>query len=253
MGENHKPKYTRQSFIEEIKKDASESCGVPVTVNDKRMEMLLRKAKRYFYQYYDGAVQESYLVVSKQAFGTNLFQERRMVQLPDCVKAIYQCQESDNYLFGHNPDPDYKSRKHFLGTALMGNSSDLVYSLTLTFYNDFVHQFDLRSVAFDYSENSNMLTILGRDPVGDLVLTVAEHVDETSLFRDHLFYNYVLGLAYKSIAKPLSVFDFKLIGGTTVNFSDIESEGNDLIQEVKDEIDDQINTADFFIVGDQTI
>ena len=109
-------------------------------------------------------------------------------------------------------------------------------------------------MAFDYNEDTNLLVIIGRDPRSDLLLSVGELIDEKALFRNELFYNYVLGMALKSIARPLSVFEFKLIGGTQVNFSDIMAEGQEMINEVKETIkDEQSGDAAFFIVGDQTI
>lgn len=251
------PRYTKAQFIEEIKKDASEYCGIPVTVNQQRIDQLIRKALKYFYKEYDGAGQENYLAISKDVFNQQRFKETRKIRLPDCIRAIFRVAEKGQYLNGPagvgNVDPDFSARKYRLGAALLGSGNDIVYSLAITYYNDFVDQFDLKTIAFDFNPLTRDLTILGRNPRTNVVLHVSEYIPEEDLYSDVNFYNYVLGSAMKAIARPLSVFEFKLIGGTTVNFSSIMEEGQKLLDEVKDEFEQQKNDGFLGIIGDEMI
>lgn len=251
---NSLPRYTKAQFIQEIKNDASDYCGIPVTVNDARFEQILKKARRYFYAEYDGAGQEAYIAIAKDVFSQPRFKETRKVRLPDCVRAVFRVAEKGNYLHGGgsgNPDPDFSPRKYRLGAALMGSSNDLVYSIALTYYNDFVDQFDLKTIAFDFSPLTRDLVFMGRNPLTNVVLHISEYVPEEDLYSDNNFYNYCLGLALKTIGRPLSVFEFKLIGGTTVNFSSIVDEGNQLIADVKEEFEQQKQDGFLGIIGDQ--
>lgn len=252
---NSLPRYTKKQFIEEIKNDASNYCGIPITVNEQRFEQILRKARRYFYANYDGAGQEAYLSISREVFKQPRFKETRKIRLPDCIRAIFRVAEKGNFLYGGGgeqpPDRDLAPRKYRLGAALMGSSNDLVYSIALTYYNDFVEQFNLRTLSFDYSPLTRDLTILGRDPKTEVILHLSEYIPEEDLYSDHLFYEYCLGEALKTIGRPLSVFEFKLIGGTTVNFSSIVDEGKELIDNVKEEFEQQKQDGFLGIIGDQ--
>ncbi len=251
------PRFTKKQFIEEIKSDASDYCGIPITVNEKRIEQLLTKARRYFYHEYDGAGQEAWLAISQAVFTQPRFLETRKIRLPDCIRAIFGVKEKGLYYNGPggstNADPDFSPRKYRLGAALLGSSNDLVYAVALTYYNDFVDQFNLKSLAYDFSPLTRDLTIIGRNPKTNVILHVSEYIPEQDLYSDELFYNYVLGLALKTIGRPLSVFEFKLIGGTTVNFSSIVDEGNQLIADVKAEMEDQRQTGFLGVIGDQMI
>jgi len=253
---NSLPRYTRNQFIEEIKADASDYCGIPITVNEKRLEQILRKARRYFYNNYDGAGQENYLAISRNVFAQPRFKETRKIRLPDCVRAIFRCAEKGNFLFGGGnqpPDGDLTPRKYRLGAALLGSSNDLVYSIALTYYNDFVDQFNLKTLAFDFSPLTRDLTILGRNPKSDVVLHISEYVPEEDLYSDENFYNYCLGQALKTIGRPLSVFEFKLVGGTTVNFSSIVEEGQSLLDDVDEKFEEQKQDGFLGIIGDQMV
>jgi len=249
------PRYTESQFIEEIKSDASDYCGIPVTVNEARIKQLIRKALRYFYTHYDGAAQEAWLAISKDVFTQKRFLETRKIRLPDCVRAIFAVKEKGQHYLGaggtSNVDPDFSARKYRLGAALLGSSNDLVYSIALTYYNDFVDQFDLKTLSFDFSPLTRDLTIIGRNPRTSVILHVSETIPEQDLYSDDNFYNYVLGLALKTIGRPLSVFEFKLIGGTTVNFGSIVDEGQKLIDDVKEEFEQQKNDGFLGIIGDQ--
>lgn len=249
------PKYNKQEFLQFIQDEVSEACGIPVSLKKTRIDRLINRAKTYFYQNYDGANQEGYIAIKPKAFSTDLFKKHRMIQLPDCVHAIWQVEESGtNKWFGTNPDSDYSKSRFQIGTALLGDADDLVFSLAVQYYEDFAMQFQLKSVAFDYIEETNRLLILGRDMLSKgLVCTGALYLPEEALFRNDLFQKYVLGMSMQSVGKPLSVFSFNLIGGTQPDFSEIKSEGEELIEEVKEAINDQGDNADFFIVGDQMI
>lgn len=255
---NHLPRYTKTQFIDRIKADASESCGIPITVNNERMEILLERARRYFYQNYDGAKQKAYIAIDRKVFEQPRFRETRKIRLPDCIHAVFRCAERGNYLFSGvgsegNPDPDFSPRKYRLGAALLGSSNDLVYSIALTYYNDFVEQFNLHTVSFEFNPLTRDLIIVGRDPKSNLVLSISEYINEDDLYSDDLFYKYMLGQALKTISKPLGVFQFKLIGGTALDLSEIKEDAAGYLEEVKEAFEEQRGDAAWFIIGDQLI
>lgn len=247
------PKYTKSEFYAEIRDTVSIDYGVGVTIRESKMDRILRDALRTFYSEYDGADEDQYIVIQKKAFRTPLFRQKRQIELPDCINAVYGLSEGNNYLGVGNEDKDYRKNRFQVGRAVLGSSQDLVYGIATAMYNDFVNQFDLRTVSFDYSELTNRLTIIGRTPVDDLVGRVSMNIEEGALYRDRLFFNYVLGQALKRTGGPLSVFDFKLIGGTSVNTSDMKNEGQKLIDEVMARFDEQRTDSGFWMEDDEAI
>ena len=150
-------------------------------------------------------------------------------------------------------DKDLQKAKFNIGRSILGSSQDMVYGLALQFYNDFVNDLDLKNIAIEYSDKTNKISIVGRDPQQFLICQVAMNIPLKDLAKDETFHNFILGHAYKLIATPLSIFQFNLIGNTQLNVNELISMGDPLLEEVEDDFDDQASDSSFWIDGDQNV
>jgi hypothetical protein len=244
---------TRSEFIEKIRSDVSEDYSISLALKPKRIDTIINNTLRHFWQHYEPATQTEYIILDVKMFQTESFKNTRRIKLPKCVRAVYECKETNGGLFINNINPDYRKTGNFWGTAVMGNSDNMVYAVTAQFYYDFTRKFVLRDIGFDYNDLSNDLLIQGRDPNIDVILVARINLDEEDVFNSDLFYRYVRAEAKKSLGTIGSIFDFKLIGETTLNISQIKDDGKEELAECKEEIKRNNSGGDFFIIGDQFI
>lgn len=254
-GKNFAPRRTREEFIAEIQETVLDDLGIRVTVNDRRINRIIREAKTYFYDEYDESWEEIYIYINPSAFKTPLFRSRRQIELPDCISEVFQVTEANSHMSfaGYGLDGDYKKERFHVGRAALGGSGNMVYGLAMEYYASFVNQFDVKEVSADFNANTNRLTILGRDPKISLFCRVAANIEEEYLMRDNVFFRYVLGRAYKSVSTALGVFDFQLIGGTSINKSEIKALADENLDYVEKRLDEQKGNAGFWLDGDQSI
>lgn len=239
---------TRAAFIDAVVDDITEGKSIPASPKEARVKTIIDRALKYFQEQDDEGSEFEYCVLARTAFETDLFRKRRQIQLPTCVEAVTNVQRLGNVLGGRNNEVDKDYRKTYFNFALAtsGNSSEMLTGVTQQYYNDFLGNFYLRTVGYEYNSHTHMLTILGKDPVENMIASMYVHIPDEAYFEMDRFFRYVTGMCKKSFS---STFDFvkqQTIGGREINTSQIRQEGLDLIKEVKDELKEQKQSVDFW-------
>jgi len=239
---------TRSAFIDRIIDEITEGKSIPASPKLDRIGTIVNNSLRFFKEKDDEGVEFEYIVLKKTVFETPLFKNRRQIQLPSCVEAITNVQRMGNVLGGRNSEVDKDYRKTYFNFALAtsGNSEEMLTGVTQQFYEDFLTNFHLRTVGYEYNSHSHMLTIVGKDPVETMIAQSYVHLPDESFFEMDRFFRYVTGMCKISFATTFSFVRQKTIGGREINVSDIKQDGKDLVKEVKDEIRDQQNAVDFW-------
>lgn len=258
---------TEQELIQEVKDEISHSCALPYNLNDQEIKRIIKRARAYFYDNYQYAVEDRIFVLGKELFSHPSFRATRQVQLPSCVRSVYDVREVNGSGLTGTPDRDFGDSK-LLGSELMLSpfvGDNLVYRTVLYSFFDLAKAYLLETFAFTYNKNTKKLTINGRDPsrVGvpsgtdtgtttgiftgyDVGVRAYIDIPEESLYDDELFVRYVLAEAKINIGRLLGTFEYNLPGGVRVNYNNIQSLGKEerteIIQMIKDE-----NTPSYFL------
>ena len=240
---------TEDALIQEVKDDISHSCALPYALNDLEIKRIIKRAKAYFHDNYQYAVESKIMVIDSKLFTEPQFRATRTIRMPDCVIGIWDVREVGGSGLIGTPDRDFSDSK-LLGSELMLSpfvGDNLVYRTVLYSFFDLAKAFLLESFAFTYNKNTKNLTISGRDPSNVNVAIRADvAIPDENLYSDELFVRYVLAEAKINIGRLLGTFGYQLPGGVTINASAIQSIG----QADKTEILAQIaseTTASWFL------
>jgi len=239
---------TRDEFIQLIKDEITVGCALPFSVPDKEFHRIINQALNWAKINYQYAVSPQYFVIKRSTFDSN-WKKTRTVLMPDCVISIFQVKEIKGHqslgYFGADFSADRMIAQEIYLSPF--GSDDLVMRTAYESYWDLTKAFFLENIAFDYNHNSKEFTVLGRDPKFDVFIQGYVAIADEKLFDDWTFQRYCSAQAKISLGRILTMFDFNLPGGITINGDDIKSEGKDELDEILEKIDDE-NAPDWMFI-----
>lgn len=260
---------TEEELIQEITDALNFSCALPYNLNPEEIKRIIKRAKAWFYDNYQYAVEDRVFVLANQIFQHQEFRRTRQIRLPESIITVYDVREVGGYGISGNPDRDFSDSK-LLGSELLLSpfvGDNLVYRTVMYSYFDLAKAYLLNSFAFKWNKNSKKLTVLGRDPgrsgkgnssqnaqlaqgfgVGgtDVAIRCFVALNDDDLFDDELFVRYCIAKCKIALSNMLSVFTYNLPGGVQINTADIRSTGEAELQEVMDMINGE-NTPSYFL------
>lgn len=265
---------TENELIQEINDALSFSCALPYNLNEQEIRRIIKRAKAWFYDNYQYAVEERIFILGKSLFAHPEFRSTRQLKLPDSIITVFDVREVGGAGISGNPDKDFGDSK-LLGSELLLSpfiGDNLVYRTVMYSYFDLAKAYLLPTYAFKWNKNTKNLTILGRDPnragMGnssnsnstqallaqgfasaggyDVAVRCFVAIVDEYLFDDELFVRYVIGKSKVSLGRMLGAFSYNLPGGVQVNSSDLITAGDTEVQEVMDMINGE-NTPSYFL------
>lgn len=260
---------TESELIQEIKDDLSHSCSLPYNLKDPEIKRIIKRARKWFYDNYQYAVEDRVFVLSNSLFSHQEFRKTRQLKLPDKIVTVYEVREVNGSGISGNPDRDFGDSK-LLGSELLLSpfvGDNLVYRTVMYSYFDLARAYMLETFAFKWNKNSKKLTIAGRDPnrsgIGgsvspqsnlngfdlggtDVAVRCFVALDDDELYDDELFVRYCIAKAKINLSRMLSAFNYNLPGGIQINPSELRSDGERELQEVMDMINGE-NTPSYFL------
>jgi len=230
---------TRSELINLVNGEITASCSIPFSVPDKELERIISLEERYIFREYRDAVQQAYYVLDKKYYYTDEWKSTRTFQMPDCVMSIRYIYEmtSGQRVFGiHDPDLTF-DRLMAADLYLTPLSSDQITYRTIQWsFWDLAKQFNLRDIQHGFNINTKRLIITGRDPVESLWLTTLNQIPNEDLYEDPVFIRWIIAKAKTQLARIIGTFNYTLMGGVQINYTDIRTEGQEELKELKDKI-----------------
>ena len=234
-------------FIADINSELSISCAIPIKLPEERIKVIINNAKDWAFDNYQYAVEEKLIIVPEALFQTAEFRATRAIKLPSDVISIFDFREMIGAgIIGPNQG-DFSQNRMMAADIYLNpfGSDNLMYRTIMFSMYDLARTYMLETIAFAYNKNSKKLLVKGRTPPRAAALHAYVKLADNELFDDELFRRYVKAKAKINLGRMLGTFNFTLIGGITINFDLIKSEGQEELQEIKDQISGE-DTADYF-------
>jgi hypothetical protein len=241
-------------LIANVNSELTGACMIPITIPKKEMVRIVTEAKKWFYKNYEDSVKDSYYVVPTAAFNTDLFKSSRQIPLPIAkadgsgnVISINELVQAGEMLIGagangFSMDADFTLDKFIFANAYALGGGTTVLGENLMYYVANENLFDMArqvlqpKVSYSYNRLSHTLTLLGKTPKHNCILSVYETIDDCSLYSDEIFHRYVVAKSKIQIGTMMTMFGYNLPGNITLNADAIKSDGQSELDGIKEEI-----------------
>ncbi len=251
-------------FIEYIQEEVSDASNMALEIKPDRIKSIIGESAKYFYEWHPQAVQRKHFLVKRSDIDkARADRMNSKIKLAEAIKFIFRIRKANSatalseasYLRSPLMGMNRFSSNMGMGMGLseggfgggMSGGSDMV-STALAMYEFQTFQSlsnGNRGVAHNWSEFTNEITFLS-DVDYDIVLECGVRVPITSLYDDRLFRQYVVGKSLESLSRIIGTYDFRLVGGVTVNWGDLKSDGKEMVEKVEEELKGY-NTGSFII------
>lgn len=247
--------FTIEEFIDSIQTELTIACALPKTLPDESIRVIIEKrALPWFYRSYQYAVQKLYFLVRKEAFQTEEFTKYNYVTVPCEIQSVvylYEVRGSSLFQLGINtPNLSVNlgvTNQPYLSSYVTTIGELGVYKTILDSMSDMLNQLNKYTLKFQYNQLNHRLHILTAVKY-DVIMEAYAEIPNENLFRDDLFFKYVVGYAKLQLGNMVGRYDFQLPGGIKIQAADLISQGKEEVKEVEDEIKNMSSSSWFFMV-----
>ena len=246
---------TIEELLDLVISDLTIGFSLPKTLPDTEIRRFIEtRAMKYFYQEYHYATSKVYYGIHKEAFRQEEYTKYSYITLPKEIQSvswIYPLQNASLYQLGINlPNLSVNlgvTNQPYLSSYVSTIGELGVYKTMLDSMSDMLNQLNKYTVKYDFNQLMHRLNILTAVD-NDLVLETYANIPAENLYEDQYFIKYVTGWSKMQLGSMLGRFDFTLSGGVKYNYSDLITEGKEMMKEVDDVIKEKINNSSFFIM-----
>jgi len=245
---------TIEEFVDLIQTELSVSCALPKTLPDANVRQVIEtRALPWFYRNYQFAVQKIYYHIKRDAFFTEEFTKYRYVNVPCEIQAVtylYEVRNASLFQLGIN-SPNLSvnlgvTNQPYLSSYVTTIGELGVYKTMLDSMSDMLNQLNKYTMRYSFNQLNHRLNILTNVKY-DVIMEAYANIPMENLFKDDLFYKYVVGWAKVQLGNMVSLYDFQLPGGIKINGANLVTQGQAEIKEVEEEVKSQSN-SNFFIM-----
>lgn len=246
--------YTIDELIDLIQNELTISCALPRTLPDANIRQIIEtRALVWFYRNYQYAVQKLYYFIHQDAFYTEDWTRYRFVQLPCEIQSIsylYEVRGDSLFQLGINtPNLSVNlgvTNQPYLSSYVTTIGELGVYKTVLDNMSDMLNQLNKYTLKFQFNQLNHRLNIL-TNVKHNVIIEAYANIPEENLFKDDLFFKYVVGYSKIQLGNMVGRYDFQLPGSIKINSSDLISQGKEEVKEVEEEIKN-MSTSSWFIM-----
>lgn len=243
-----------EQLIDIVQADLCVSGLFPKVLPDTEIYRLIKEhALEWFYKNYQFATIKSYYFMDKDCFQTEQYTKFKYFILPEEIESVVRIVKIDDpSLFQLGIQAPHLSinlgvtNQPFL-TSFVTTAGDLaVYRSVISAFSDQLNQMTKNTMKFRFNHIDKRIHLL-TDTTTDLVFDVYVRIEQEELFDFYLFKDYIIGLSRVRLGEAIGRFNFNMPGNFQYNASDMISQGQALVDEVKEKIKGETNTGWFFM------
>ena len=245
-------------FVQRIIQELTQSCALNLPIPASAIPPLILQAAQFFWANDDRAVEERWYCLPNSEF--NRCGPNKTAKLPDQIISVFGVYKStDQYSYGVMGD--FSLERMLLNSSALASSSGASMSnvygaaggynlmdVTAALYevNTFKAMFD-SPLTFNYNAFSGKLVLLGDLGSSDLLLATMQRCKIQDLYNNYYFFRYVVCLCKRALSTIYGMYEFKLPGGISINYSNL----SDQVSDEMDKIDEWIQNnraVDYFFM-----
>jgi len=247
--------YTIEEFVDGVQTELNIACALPKTLPDEAIRTIIeRRALPWFYRNYQYAVQKMYFFINKDAFFAEEFTKYNYVNSPCEIQSVvylYEMRGDSLFQLGINtPNLSVNlgvTNQPYLSSYVTTIGELGVYKTILDSMSDMLNQLNKYTLKYHFNQLNHRLHIL-TDVKHHVIMEAYADIPRENLFRDDLFFKYVVGYSKQQLGNLVGRYDFTLPGGVKIQASDLVSQGQAEVKEVEEEVKGQSNSSWFYMV-----
>ena len=245
---------TIEQLIDIVQAELTVSGLFPKTLPDQEIYRLVKEhALEWFYKNYHYSVIKTYYYMEKDCFKSDLYARYKYFILPEEIESITRIVKiADPSLFRLGIQAPHLSinlgvtNQPFL-TSFVTTAGDLgVYRSIISAFSDEINKMNKQTLKYDFNDHDHRLHMLTNVDT-DLILEVYLRIEQEDLFDAQIFKDYVIGLSKVRLGEVLGRFSFNMPGNFQYQASDVISQGEKLIEGVKEKIKGETQSGWFFM------
>jgi hypothetical protein len=246
--------YTIEELIDLVQNELTISCALPKSLPDANIRQIVEtRALPWFYRSYQFAVQKIYFFIHKDAFATEEFTRYSYVTVPCAIQSVvylYEVRGDSLFQLGINtPNLSVNlgvTNQPYLSSYVTTIGELGVYKTVLDSMSDMLNQLNKYTLKYQFNQLNHRLHIL-TNVQHNVIMEAYANIPQENLFRDDLFFKYVVGYAKQQLGNMIGRYDFTLPGSVKINSADLISQGKEEVKEVEEEVKGQ-STSSWFIM-----
>lgn len=252
---------TKQDFYKDLSDSISAGCNLPFSLPERSLDIIVKISKEWFYRNWEDALENVYIVIPREQWiNDKNYKENRGLILPDCIYSVNSvCKDQGSIkksggLGGMQPISSYSDFNWGLsayGSTEDGMQSDAVLGFIIaSSWNDLQFHLFNYPISYNYNRNTRRLFLKGSiQEQPDFILDCDIRIPDEGLLREDLFFNYCKGEAMRTLSNILGTFEMTLPGDAKINFDRLETQGDKLIDDVKEEVKNMSSGSSFILTS----
>lgn len=248
-------------FIQRVQAEVTQSCALPFALPIERIPEYCLQAAQYFWANDDYSAEERFYIVKNSDIckGNTL---NKIVKLPSQilgVHGVFKIQQALRY----GAMGDFSLERMMLSTySMFGGAGSIGGGMGVTNANAGYNLSDMvvsmyeidtfkqnlnPPISYNFNQYSGKLVILGDLGYSDLLITCMVRCRIQDLYNNYYFFRMVVALCKKALSTIYGMYEFKLPGGITINYSTLSEQADNDIEDIKEWIEKN-RAADYFFM-----
>lgn len=247
--------YTIEELVDLVQNELTISCALPKTLPDANIRQIIEtRALPWFYRNYQYAVQKLYYFIDKQAFFEEEFTKYNYVNVPceiQTVVYLYEVRGDSLFQLGIN-SPNLSvnlgvTNQPYLSSYVTTIGELGVYKTVLDNMSDMLNQMNKYTLRYQFNQLNHRLHILTNVKY-HVIMEAYANIPQENLFKEDIFFKYVVGYAKQQLGNLMGRYDFTLPGGVKIQAADLVTQGKEEVKEVEEEVKGQSTSSWFYMV-----
>ncbi len=247
-------------FIQRVVNEVTQSCALPFAVPAERVPEFIRQAAQWFWENVDMSAEER-LYVIKNSDICREGQLNKIIQLPHQimgVHGVFSIKEKMRYGAMGDFSLERMMMSSFnsingIGSIGVGGFSGTGSGYTLEDVTvsllevDSFNQMLNPPLSYSFNPYSSKLNIMGDLRYSDILINCMVRCRIQDLYNNYYFFRLVVALCKKALNTIYGMFEFKLPGEITINYSNLADQADKDIEDIK-EWAEKNRASDFFFM-----